>query len=896
MSLSYKSSSIIGGPLDAGVLKQLEVRKKVISKRTSRTDKELLYLNSTTGWVKLSSAVDVFTGDDVEGKPQYTNALARNNVLLGGTAPFGNRLGGIFNDYDNAYSKSDVTGYRPMAGITSFTVSSKNTFGTLRVATIDIKVNSVEQLDEIEQLYFRPGMSVLLEWGHSLYYDNDGKFDSTVETFPNFFTGKSGKVISEKIVELKTKSNDYNYDAIYGFVKNFVWSYNLDGGYDCKIDVVSKGELIESLEIVLYPGSSTDNVPTDSSENKSQHTTALHSYLNTIKNHTSNTGVYEAVKSAWPDIFSTVYANLDNIGRSQQFVTVNFSGTAKDQFGAYTRYIQMSTFLELLNTIFCLRDQNNDALIEFNYGQSGKDTPYFTFPQHFSLDPAIAILPKPNGTTTLRYKIQDQATFISKGEDEILNIYLNIDYILRCYDTVVQGQDLTDKTLINFVKAVLKGLQESLGEINDFDIHHDEEESRLYVVDRRVLPSNDDLAQSKIDLIGLNSQLENLSFASKLSGNITTMMAISAQAAETNAGTDMLMMQKWNDGLIDRHLLTKGVGKDLPKSTSSFKDAPEIKSGELTRLTNFVKTVNSLSSLSKISYNVEDIEGLKPAHKYIMNKLSDQVTKTSKQNPGGLIPFELSFTMKGISGMKIGQAFRIADESILPTKYRGNCAFIITKLDHSIQSNRWVTNVGTQMILSSKFTAEVTPFDEEYLESKLQEFIAEEPYTPAEAFDRVDVNTLRISQNGVNLIKKFEGFKTSAYKDPGSGNLPITIGYGTTRINGRPIELGKVITKPQAETYLKIDVLQFEASVKNLVKVPVSQHEFDALVSFVYNAGAGNLKGSTLLKKLNQKDYDGASNEFTKWTKAGGEVLPGLVNRRNAEKSVFRVNLQITGV
>lgn len=893
MSLSYKSKSVIGCPLDPGVIKQLEVRKGIISNRNNRTDKEILFLNSSTSWVKLTSSVDVYSGDNLDGKPQYTDVLARNNVLLGGTVAFGNRLGGIFNNYDNAYSKSDVTGYRPMAGITGFTVASKNTFGTLRVASVDIKVNSVEQLDEIEQLYFRPGMTILLEWGHSLFYDNEGNFDSTVETFPDFFTPKSGKEISDKIVELKTKTNSYNYDAMYGVIKNFVWSYNIDGGYDCKVDIVSKGELIESLELLLYP-SSANKVPTGTDQNKSQHTTALHSYLNTIKNTPDPNDVYQAVKDAWPDIFSAVYNGLEDVGRSQQFLTVYVSGTAKDKYGAISRYIQMSTFLQLLNYIFCLKDQNRVGIVDFHYGQTDTPTPYFTFPQHFSLDPGVAILPKPNGTTKYRYTVQDQANSKKGGEDEILNIYLNIDFILNCYDTVVGTQDVTSKTLISFVTAVLKGLQESLGEINDFDIHHEEDESRYYIVDRRVLPSNEDLSASKIDLVGLNSQTENLSFTSKLSGNITTMMAIAAQAGQSNAGTDMLMMQKWNEGLDDRHLPKKIFGKDIPKN--SYKGDTEISDNEKERLISFITTVSKANN--SVNYSVEDIDGLKPTHKYLMNKLSELITKTSKQNPGGLVPFDLSFTIRGISGLKIGQAFRIADESILPSKYRGHCAFIITKLDHTTQNNRWVTNVGTQMIVSSKFDSVISAFSEESLEAEAENIIANAEYTPGQAFDRVDVKTLRISQNGINLIKKFEsdgGPKLRAYKDPGTGNLPITIGYGTTRINGQPIQLGTIISVQQAENYLRKDLVIFEKSVKNLVKVPVAQNEYDALVSFTYNFGAGKLQGSNLLKLLNQKDYDGASNEFAKWNTAGEpkKVLPGLTRRREAEKSVFTSNLQI---
>ena len=145
MSLGYKSKSIVGGPLEEKVLDQLSARKAVIKKRNDRSTEDLLFLNSTTGWVKMTSAVDVSTETDIKGNPVYSNDTSKKNVLLGGTLNSGSIQGGIFNDTDNAYKKSDMLGYRPMAGITGFKVDSKNTFGTLRVATVDFKANSIEQ-------------------------------------------------------------------------------------------------------------------------------------------------------------------------------------------------------------------------------------------------------------------------------------------------------------------------------------------------------------------------------------------------------------------------------------------------------------------------------------------------------------------------------------------------------------------------------------------------------------------------------------------------------------------------------------------------------------------------------------------------------------------------------
>lgn len=139
---------------------------------------------------------------------------------------------------------------------------------------------------------------------------------------------------------------------------------------------------------------------------------------------------------------------------------------------------------------------------------------------------------------------------------------------------------------------------------------------------------------------------------------------------------------------------------------------------------------------------------------------------------------------------------------------------------------------------------------------------------------------MKTSQRGIDLIKKFEGLELKAYLCPAN---VWTIGYGTTS----NIKEGDIIDEETAELFLKKDVIRFENNVNTYVKVELSQNEFDALVSFTYNLGGGALKRSTLLKKLNEKNYTGASKEFDKWVKAGGRVLRGLVKRRKAERRLF---------
>ena len=139
------------------------------------------------------------------------------------------------------------------------------------------------------------------------------------------------------------------------------------------------------------------------------------------------------------------------------------------------------------------------------------------------------------------------------------------------------------------------------------------------------------------------------------------------------------------------------------------------------------------------------------------------------------------------------------------------------------------------------------------------------------------------SQNCYNLIKEFEGCELEAYVDPGTGGEPITIGYGHTG----GVKLGEVISQEQANEYFVSDVKRFADGVNKMVNVPMTQGEFDALCSFSFNLGLGNLKSSTLLRKLNAGDKEAAANQFLVWNMAAGRVMTGLTRRREAEKALF---------
>jgi lysozyme len=140
---------------------------------------------------------------------------------------------------------------------------------------------------------------------------------------------------------------------------------------------------------------------------------------------------------------------------------------------------------------------------------------------------------------------------------------------------------------------------------------------------------------------------------------------------------------------------------------------------------------------------------------------------------------------------------------------------------------------------------------------------------------------MRTSSSGLRLVAGFEGLRTHAYPDAASP--PVwTIGYGHT-----PARRGQVVSKARALQLLRKDLATAERAVNQLVKVPINQHRFDALVSLVFNIGTGAFKDSTLLRLLNKGDYQGASAQFGRWNKAGAGPLPGLTDRRTIERKLF---------
>ena len=234
----------------------LTARGKAFLQRTSN---DIIYINGRAAWVRMVSGVDV-TG--------FGDALAKENILQGGVLQGTGALrSGVGQNYtSNAYSRftdgplgtqSNLNGLRPMPGITGLDVASKSAYGSVRVATVTFSCWDIKQLELMELLYMRPGFIALVEWGWLPYLNNKGNIESNVEFYDIFKAKKSPtddtKPISlqERLIEVyeQSKKADANYEGILGYIKNYEWSARPDGGYDCRTEIISTGEILESLKV-----------------------------------------------------------------------------------------------------------------------------------------------------------------------------------------------------------------------------------------------------------------------------------------------------------------------------------------------------------------------------------------------------------------------------------------------------------------------------------------------------------------------------------------------------------------------------------------------------------------------------------------------------------------------
>lgn len=700
-----------GSGIPATPRNQLKAREKLFAQE-GKTIQQIQTINSNVAWVKLRSSANTTSDKSPE--------LAQNFILISGTqtSGLGARSGvntTVTFDNTKAYNSTTRLGTRPMPGITSFKVASKGTYGTLQQAEIGFKLWTKRDLDACEQLYFRPGFSVIVEYGHSAY-TTDGENIRTASSTSTvsdkfYFANKSFSAIEKEIFKIRNTRNG-NYDGFLGLIQNFSWSLTSDGGYDCSIKVVSKGVVLESLSLGKPSDFFKEVKIGNKEETRKTRQSIFHTILLGLAENTSDTNF-----EGKAHLKTLEYKPVGEIDKLKPFQVMRYDAVPGDTVierilsflgegfsNTYYYYVPLQVLLDIMNNFVLIKagkpDGNggitpasSEEIIKFDINSEEK---FKTFGNHYSVDPLVALPPSPASSApynerAMNKKGENQHTAYAQAvgsKSRILNIPVNVGVILSEVESLISSENEDGVGALDIIKSILAKITRALGNINDFDITtiQDDQGVEMYtIVDR------DNLTTAEppiIGLTGLKSTLANVDLSSKISSNIASQIAIAAQADDGDYQNSIGSILDWNKGVIDRHAEAKSNSE---KNDNVIEEAKSTFTEDIAYAWERLRKVGTLDKA--------DFDNVFQEATVELQKLSDniQVTKISE----GVVPVELSLKMLGISGLKIGTTFRIRD-SLLPKKYE-KFSYIITGLDHEIGSdNKWYTNIRTQFYLVQK--------------------------------------------------------------------------------------------------------------------------------------------------------------------------------------------------
>ena len=250
--------NIAGYPMYSWAIAQLKKRSEILSNQ-NRTEDQINYLGNKGAWIRVVSSVNLEDSFIKYFKEQYDidatgDSLAKKFILFGGTSTYESRLRSGINPGGSYALLGDTEvnayGYRPMPGITSVTIESTGRMGSVRQATVNFRVSDKMQLDVMDALYFRPGFTLLIEYGHAKYIDNNGNLQSTESLMMDPFKNNDNRKENIGIeISRNIKKSAGNYGGMLSIITSFNFSITQDGGYDCVLKTIAMGGVMGNYPI-----------------------------------------------------------------------------------------------------------------------------------------------------------------------------------------------------------------------------------------------------------------------------------------------------------------------------------------------------------------------------------------------------------------------------------------------------------------------------------------------------------------------------------------------------------------------------------------------------------------------------------------------------------------------
>ena len=776
--------NIVGSNPETWALDQIKLRQQLLG-APSRDSKVLAYINNKTSWIRAASSVAIQEGIIVEaqnsagqlvrreinksseltGTPNYAGReLAKQYVLFNGTVglregqndqliaqqKFGlTNHSSIINDF--AYGFGGITqGIVPMPGIESLSINTYNR-GALRKAELKIKAYNRQQFAIIDALYMRPGYTLLIEWGHTIYYT--GTLENPVyqqaefntPAFKNLFRAtQNDKTITQdtllKNVRDQRTKTEGNYDGFYGKVTNFSWTYNTDGSYSITVSAISLGDVIESLNINRI---ASTNITTDTSKNtlektnsliankdKSQFNKNLYEIYNYLVNNIGSQGTSKPIFQNSPtqirsfntsyfnaianDIQRTSAANQSIVFDNYELVAINSKANINqgDKTSSSTNYpfmyVKLKTLLEIIQNGLLIYDDNLTPLISFDLEANNY---CYTFPYQYSLDPNICAIPfstAPQNGDQFNFKevnnvywdqiLGDSFSTTSKFVGNLFNIHVNINYVS---DLIVQYTDSNNELpLLKLLEGLMNGIQKALGGVNKFTVSYDHDTNKIKIYDDIPLDpkitKTTDRQPAQFNVLGFTrGNLEgtfvtNVSLTTKISNQLATMISVGAQSRNPSDIVNATGFQRWNEGLIDIITPEKISEVVAQKPEEAKSDPNKVMAESYNKLLSADGIITKYYTLGQSpTKDVVDSQ-LSTAASVFSFVVSNYAVAEDKPTQT-FIPFDLGLEFDGFSGLKIYEKFTVSPE-ILPLSYP-RLNFVVKGLKHDISTSGWKTTI-----------------------------------------------------------------------------------------------------------------------------------------------------------------------------------------------------------
>ena len=621
--------NIVGERFENYVLAQIAARQKLygsgIIANESRTPSQIQLINNKNAWLKMASSLSVI-GDNspstlseagtyvdnhissgekrlrdigIENTADFTGTgLAKKTVLFNTLSELDgdeyNFRSGVSNstslwNNNNTYGLGGTNqGIVPAPGLISFSLESKNR-GSIREGTIELKCYNKFQFELIELVYLRLGFTLMIEWGWDKYTTNSQDIKDVGNTIieDSWFKNNTNITQLEMIRTIEGYRKKYfgNYDGFYGRVVNFNWSFDPDGTYNISIDVISVGDVIESLSVA-------SKATTLSLKQISNQVSA--SYFPEGLGDSpivTNAGSTALSQDMFQDICGKAWdEKLSDYLNPTLFFTPAVSTEGEQSAGSTDKYGYYMTFGALIKKIQTyavpkLLTDFGEASDVIEFDSNPDSNLCTTYPNQISLDPRICIIKPPISVST---EVSQDKTYInfSPGWDylkefavaetegnvsviygKIMNIYINYDFISRQLNKATDaGEKKTTLSIFQFLQNICDGINTALGDINNLEVIL-KDDKVITILEQNPIPGAENVSFLKdkllsvpsFEMFGINptgqaSFVTDFKFDTKITPELANLISIGATAAnKPTKDYDATAFSKWNEGLYDRY-------------------------------------------------------------------------------------------------------------------------------------------------------------------------------------------------------------------------------------------------------------------------------------------------------------------------------------------------------